>query len=152
MKTLFSLCSLLVFSCAFAADQNAQCSLNKPSDLEAYDATWISLCENGKAEGYLVLKLYDKNHVAVGDYFGEAKNGIIKTGVATLKSGFRASRYSDDGKPDRSDDHLAYMNSFDVASFSARSFAKYHDAQGRPEAALHYRKKADAFEGFPPNG
>lgn len=147
MKSAIRIFFILLSVTSLATQAKTDCILSNPSGFESSKTIWISYCSEKKANGYIILDLYNKDHQKIGIFLGEAQNGQIKTGVSELGKNYRAIRYTSDGKVDNSDDHLSYMNSFDTASFAAQDYAKYLDAQGQSELALRYRQKANAFMG-----
>jgi hypothetical protein len=122
------------------SDKTASCRFEIPDDWQSYTVQWIGTCVEGKADGFGVLKGFEKGTLREL-FYGQFKRGILTIGVIELNGGYIAGSFSK-GKAVISEDRNVTIEAFRKASAAARWASDFYRNKENDASARYYENKS----------
>ena len=120
----------------------ASCRWDTPKPWpEGASNRWSGACKDGQAQGLGVLRALRGNQV-VQAFYGRYDEGRAVLGAVELEGGYRAGRFSSDGRVVPDGDRDTAIKAFDEAAAAAKAMAAELRRNGNAASARFYEAKA----------
>ena len=140
VATVLALGLWCVATIASAKHATSSCSAQSPTHWVGKNTRWAGDCQNGLAQGFGTLRLYNGSKPTTV-FYGVFKGGEPILGVEEINSGFKAGRI-DQGKFVKTDDRQTYIDAFKAAEKGALAAASQFKANGNQASSKFYQNKA----------
>jgi len=125
---------------ATAGQPSARCTFEAPSAMQRGAMRWFGRCQNGRAEGLGVLRVYTRDGAGEA-FYGEFVAGGPRIGVIETAGGFVAGRFSG-GVVIPSSEAQTFVDAFRAAARAAMAASTKLRAEGNMASADFYARKA----------